>query len=624
MKLSFSIFFALSLSLLLSLLNENSLAQEKLSLKISSPSGGKSPIELAGSGLTVMGSLSPADSKLSINGAEALVDIDGTFICFTRLNLESQSPVSGETNGKLTFLLSHNGSTKTIEKVYKVKLPIVTSTSDSLVIDKQWPMEPLENTFLSKGEALDILFKATPGCKCFLYVEGLKDSIPLSETVFVNSNYWGEEVFGAGASNIGDTIKGIYKCSFYPNLPLKSASLKVKLIDSALGSKEFELPGRVTTLDKVVHSIARLKYDPNLTVGRNSPGGGYKIFLPEGVNLEVIGQKGGWLKTKLSSNESVYIPSSSAEILPEGTPLPQSHPRIIRCKEGEKSASVEIALGIKLPFIVNQLDNPERIELLIYNVTSDIDWVFYDRKSEFIKEIRHSQLSNDVLKVEIQLEQKTHWGYKAEYDGNILKLSIKKPAKRNSGFLFWSIQLKGRVISIDPGHTPETGAIGPRGTEEKDVNFEISEKLKQMLEDSGAKVFLTHEKDQALPLRERKQMVNSFDPEISVSMHNNAVPGGVNPIEHNGTSVYYYFPQALPLAKLIHKNLLDELKLKDFGLFWDNLYMCRIPESISLLIEPAFMIIPEQERLLRTDEFQRKIAQCVYNALEKFYEEYSQ
>jgi hypothetical protein len=52
MKLSFSIIFAFSLSLLLTLLNENSQAQEQLSLKISSPSGGKSPIELDGSGLT--------------------------------------------------------------------------------------------------------------------------------------------------------------------------------------------------------------------------------------------------------------------------------------------------------------------------------------------------------------------------------------------------------------------------------------------------------------------------------------------------------------------------------------------------------------------------------------------
>jgi len=52
--------------------------------------------------------------------------------------------------------------------------------------------------------------------------------------------------------------------------------------------------------------------------------------------------------------------------------------------------------------------------------------------------------------------------------------------------------------------------------------------------------------------------------------------------------------------------------------------MCRIPESISLLIEPAFMIVPEQEELLLADEFQMKIAKSIFNSLEKFYEEYSQ
>jgi N-acetylmuramoyl-L-alanine amidase len=58
----------------------------------------------------------------------------------------------------------------------------------------------------------------------------------------------------------------------------------------------------------------------------------------------------------------------------------------------------------------------------------------------------------------------------------------------------------------------------------------------------------------------------------------------------------------------------------DFGLYWGNLYMCRIPESVAILIEPAFMIIPEQEKLLSTDEFQYKIAEAVKNGLEDFFQ----
>jgi N-acetylmuramoyl-L-alanine amidase len=78
------------------------------------------------------------------------------------------------------------------------------------------------------------------------------------------------------------------------------------------------------------------------------------------------------------------------------------------------------------------------------------------------------------------------------------------------------------------------------------------------------------------------------------------------------------------LAEFIHKNFLNNLGLKDFGLYWDNLYMCRIPESISLLVEPAFMMLPEQEKLLLTDDFQNKIAKSIFDAINKFYEEYAE
>ncbi len=158
---------------------------------------------------------------------------------------------------------------------------------------------------------------------------------------------------------------------------------------------------------------------------------------------------------------------------------------------------------------------------------------------------------------------------------------------------------------------------------ERDINFAISQKLEELLIDKGAKVFLTHN-GEGIPLTSRKSRVNSFNAEISISIHNNAVPQNVDPTLHNGTSVYYYYRQALPLAKFIHSNFVKNLGLKDFGLYWDNLYMCRIPESISLLVEPAFMIIPSQEKKLLDVEYQRLIAEQLLKSIEQFYEEYAE
>lgn len=123
-----------------------------------------------------------------------------------------------------------------------------------------------------------------------------------------------------------------------------------------------------------------------------------------------------------------------------------------------------------------------------------------------------------------------------------------------------------------------------------------------------------------MPLRERRAKVLSFNPDISISIHNNAVPDGVNPLEYNGFSVYYYNENARELAYILHQKMRERLNLPDFGLYWDNLYMCRIPETIAILVEPTFIIHPEQEALLKDREFQLKISKSIKDAIVEFLE----
>jgi N-acetylmuramoyl-L-alanine amidase len=98
------------------------------------------------------------------------------------------------------------------------------------------------------------------------------------------------------------------------------------------------------------------------------------------------------------------------------------------------------------------------------------------------------------------------------------------------------------------------------------------------------------------------------------------VPDGVNPVEHNGFSVYYYNQNASDFAFILHKKLKEKLNIRDFGLYWDNLYMCRIPETIAILVEPNFIIHPEQEKLLKQKEYQLKIAESIKDVLLEFLE----
>src|SRR5699024_4615621 len=63
----------------------------------------------------------------------------------------------------------------------------------------------------------------------------------------------------------------------------------------------------------------------------------------------------------------------------------------------------------------------------------------------------------------------------------------------------WSLPLSGKTIVIDPGHGgPDGGAEGTDGTHEKGISLEVAKRLRDLLQQSGALVYLTREEDKDL------------------------------------------------------------------------------------------------------------------------------
>ncbi len=502
----------------------------------------------------------------------------------------------------------------------KLNKPLKTLPEDKIRIDENFPVEPSESLILNPGETVEIKFKSTPNCSAYFMIDGENEKYSLTETFITNQFYLGEAVFGSGFKLSKDTIKGIYEGHLIiPNKNWTDKKIRIFLEHKTLGKKEFALDSKITINKSNQYRVVKILKESNLVIGRTGPMLGYRMFLPEGVKAVCDGEKQEFYRLRLSSNQSVYVPKTSVEFLPEGTIPPKSTVEVIRTKDDGENVRVEIGLHEKLPYEIRQLKNPLSLKVKIFNAQSNIDWIFIDRNQNLVNNIAWYQINNDELEVDIQLNQKQLWGYFVDYEDNILVLKIKKSPKIEKRFLFFGNPLNGIRIVLDPGHNSEDGAVGPSGLKEKDINLILARVTKEILENEGAKVFLTRE-DNPLPLRERKSKVLSFKPDFSISIHNNAVPDGVNPLKHNGFSVYYYNQNASDFAFLLHQKLKEKLNLPDFGLYWDNLYMCRIPETIAILVEPTFIIHPEQEKLLKQKEFQIKIAESIRDALIEFLE----
>jgi N-acetylmuramoyl-L-alanine amidase len=80
-----------------------------------------------------------------------------------------------------------------------------------------------------------------------------------------------------------------------------------------------------------------------------------------------------------------------------------------------------------------------------------------------------------------------------------------------------------RVV-VDPGHGGfDSGAVGPTGLKEKDVAFDLAQRVNQRISETGKiKSFLTRTGDYYIPLSDRTVIANQYQADLFVSIHINA------------------------------------------------------------------------------------------------------
>lgn len=189
--------------------------------------------------------------------------------------------------------------------------------------------------------------------------------------------------------------------------------------------------------------------------------------------------------------------------------------------------------------------------------------------------------------------------------------------------------LKGKVVVIDPGHGgPDPGAIGVQGTREKQVNLEVSMRVKANLEKAGAKVLMTRETDVAVAslrgagrgeLQARTLFAMENQADIFISIHHNAA---VRPTA-SGTSTYYYLKTLLDreLARSLQAAMLEAGGLADFGVRMANFYVVKNVTMPAALLEIGFLSNAREEQILTSADFQQKIAQGIVTGIDRFFVE---
>ncbi len=129
---------------------------------------------------------------------------------------------------------------------------------------------------------------------------------------------------------------------------------------------------------------------------------------------------------------------------------------------------------------------------------------------------------------------------------------------------------------------------------------------------------LTRADRSVVRLYDRTDLAELLDAELLISIHNNALPDGVNPFARHGTSVYYFHPHSVDLARALQRRLLESMGLRDLGFGRASLALVRPTWMPAALTEGAFMMIPEQEAGLRNPSYQEAYARGVLEGVRDF------
>ena len=184
------------------------------------------------------------------------------------------------------------------------------------------------------------------------------------------------------------------------------------------------------------------------------------------------------------------------------------------------------------------------------------------------------------------------------------------------------------VVVLDPGHGGnDPGAIGPDGTQEKDINLDVGLRIARRLKDKGIKLIMTRDRDYYISLQNRVAAAVHNYADLFISIHaNSAYRKGASGIE-------IFYPEkrdylspvdllnGIRLAQNIDNALRERLHIESRGIKSGDYHVLRNTGCPALLIEVGFLTNTEDLVLLKKHSVRDIIADVLADTIIRYYKQ---
>lgn len=351
----------------------------------------------------------------------------------------------------------------------------------------------------------------------------------------------------------------------------------------------------------------------------------------------------------------------------------------MRFWQSPESTRVVLDLSSPVTHEVSILKNPDRIVVDIPGANVNVDLNQLDIQSDLVKRVRQSTPPrNGVLRLVLDLNkaaQPKSFSLKPyqEYGDRLVidlfdenRQEVKPPAVNLTSD-------RDIVVAVDAGHGGEDpGAMGGRGTKEKDVVLALSKELvAELNKTQGVKAFLTRTGDYYLPHRKRTDLARLQRADLFVSVHadgfkspkakgasvwvlnlhgaksevarwmqmqeeKSELLGGVDSsvvLSNYDNSVKSVLldlqmensiTESTKVAKIVHGAMSKVVpKMHKKHVEENSLLVLKNPDIPSILVELGFITNPEEEALMKTASYRKKLARGVGDGIVDYFKRHA-
>lgn len=342
----------------------------------------------------------------------------------------------------------------------------------------------------------------------------------------------------------------------------------------------------------------------------------------------------------------------------------------VRSYSDSDKTRVVIDLSEKTEFKANKLTNPDKIFIDIIGSILKLEDTFKEIEINdgILKTVRTAQFNEEITRVVFDLYQEVKYNIFSLTDPDRVVIDIFRPEKK-SELLLETLPPKPeekpipepkvtgkRVVIIDPGHGgSDPGAIGPTGLKESEVTLKVALQLEELLKKGGIPTYLTRSKDDFISLEDRANFANQKNGFVFVSIHANSALNNrptaigtetfvlsskyigasakdvadrenraskahpevdtdlasiIGDLEESANIKY-----SLDFADMVQKELVKGLKLENRGVKQAPFVVLKGVNMAAVIVEIAFISNPQEEKLLKNNEFSQKTAQALFDAI---------